>query len=376
MMMTTTIMKMPLLLLLLLGVSGAGATACAAGSFWAPGAPLDFSTAPAATTNQASSWKNLPACKLTTLNAGGGWCANTTLDGNTKFQLTLPANSYVYGIGIQGRADADEWITSAELFYRPSTETYVSGGVLARTSADRSTITRFNTYFVAQIVYLLIRGVNNWPSLRANLYVAPSAACSPCPAGTYSSAAESQGCIPCPAGTYSSAGASACTACASGATIGGGATVVLPTLFVASQWDNSPACQTPALYGAGAWCPGAASDAAVSPHFLILNVGGATQITRISTQGAAGTGQYVTSYNVYYANTATPATTWTRYGTVALTGNADDTSVVTNTLSSPITAHYVKLVVVSASAGGIAMRAGLHGVSGAQACSPGGAPTC
>ena len=166
-------------LLLLLSMLSACTAACAAGNFWAAGAPLDFSTAPASTTNQATSWKNLAACKLTTLNSAGGWCANTTLNGDTKFQLTLPANSYVYGIGIQGRADADEWITSAELFYRPSTETYVSGGVLARTSADRNTITRFNTYFVAQIVYLLIRGVNNWPSLRANIYVAPSAACSP-----------------------------------------------------------------------------------------------------------------------------------------------------------------------------------------------------
>ena len=101
----------------------------------------------------------------------------------------------------------------------------------------------------------------------------------------------------------------------------------------------------------------------MSGQYLQLDIGSSMIINNVTTQGRPNTGQWITSYSLYYINVGN---VWTFFGT--LDGNTDTSTQVTHSLNN-IVARYVRIYPITLHSYA-SIRVGL--ISSSQGmCSPG-----
>lgn len=113
------------------------------------------------------------------------------------------------------------------------------------------------------------------------------------------------------------------------------------TYSASSYWSGDPthgpwhAVLNNTTTGIGSW----ASNSNTVGQYLQIDLGGTYVINRVATQGRPSWDQWVTSYTVW---TSVDGTTWTQNGGT-YTGNTDRNTVITRTLATEVSAHYVRI---------------------------------
>ena len=319
---------------------------CAAGTYMAPlgGLLVDLTIVNATWSSALSSTTNAKCGAPWT--QGLVWCAANAsgIEGEEWLQYDLGSPTIVTEFVTYGMGSSGNWTASYNVSYSLDGQTWISVGLFQGnvddTSAARSRLRLITRYIRWQIVQF-----SGWPVLNARVRGYAAQTCIPCSPGTYSITGTLASCLPCPFGTYSNTwGAANCTIVTQDyatASEGIGMQVVSNRLqYYASSWGALPTNGLPVQWAAlnnpwsDAWVAGT-SQAGV--EYLIMDLGGWTQVHGIVTQGRKQAEEWVVAYDVF---SSLDLSDWSYVQNFA--GNADQESLVVQFAS--FTAQYVKLV--------------------------------
>ena len=165
--------------------SGSSCTLCPAGTF-------RQNTSQIAGTPTFSSNGVHPSCFLSNsgLDAIDGWCA-ATASVNLYYLVTdAGAARLIDSVTTQGRAGADQWVTSYDLSYSLDSTTWTVFAYNLVGNTDRNTKKSYQLNVVARYLKFLPQGYTNHPSMRVGFSARTSTlaatSCQSCPANTAS----------------------------------------------------------------------------------------------------------------------------------------------------------------------------------------------